>query len=652
MSLKSRLQKNRLSKTSANADIDVDLIEFFEEHKDFDNITIYSHDKIFSEKQGTLTAIEPIFSSEATYRNEIYRIAELYEKVPDFENPCSKISISDDINMEILIYPIVSEGVFTVISRKNKKEEKSVAKSVSNEIFTYLSEGMKQKLNIFVIGSADTDKAGIIRLLLNLCDSNNKIVISDKTNSFNPDNPYCLKVNDFYSYISDISFDNLFVNDTNTKELINIFELIISGYKGFVVSLSLKDKTDILEAIRNKILLSNPNLFDENADFMSGSSIDVILTLGNDNYGNTRILKVSEIFENNSKEYSIKDLFCLNENGEYISVGNRSRFFNKTNSPTSFSEEYFKKEYVHSFRQEDVFDIEEQKQEFTEPEVVSEFEENQEEQTTEMTETEPISDVIEIQSEEIDMPEQSSNEDIAIEPSQKSEFARILDSTEIELQKEKEENSVIEEEVQKAEEPVSKLDKLKSKLKNNKKRKEKAETLHFAEFVQTQEPEFEEKTLNVTETFTTNEIKEVGKQDTNNIINAPINILEPIEAKDEIISEEPASMVIQEESVPIAPKKRRGRKPKNVSTNEGVLASETDDFQMYGIPTPTYEETSDIIEESEESEEENKVNITEEYAEYYNNEEIIEEPELFSEIKDVDVNNEEYDFNDIQDESI
>lgn len=527
MSLRSRLQSKRRSKSTSSAFTNVDLIDFLEENKDIDKLIIYSFDKICTEKNGVAVPSDITFSSEAAYRKEINRIAELYENVPSEENPCSQINISDEINMEIFIPPFISEGIYTVISRKNIQNECGFENSVSSEIYTYLQECIKQKLNIFITGSAEINKTAPMKVLLNLCGDKNKIIISDKSNILQTNKPYCLKINNINSDVNKFEFDNIFANEVSTEELISIFELIISGYNGFIVSMSLKDKTDILEAIRNKILLKSPNLFEENADFMSGSSIDVLLTLGYDNNGNTRITKVSEISDG-TNEYTLKDIFLLNAEEQYVSVGNRSRFFNRTNSPELFSENYLKKEYVHSPKS-------------TEPDASPE------------------------------------NRDKTAET------------------KEKEEKT------------LTKLEKLKNKIKQIKKLK--AEKINFAEAEKTPQTEqrIEETQADKTALKSHSETVEMN------------NFKEDYDSEN--ISEESPQNIIFDENPEY----------ENVSSNEGVLASETDNFQD--------EEQSNVIQPE-------ILNILEN-----NEEEIVEEPELFSEIKDVEINNNDYDF-EIQDESI
>ena len=94
------------------------------------------------------------------------------------------------------------------------------------------------------------------------------------------------------------------------------------------------------------ILIDSPNLFEENADFMSFSSMDVIVSAEKTPEGNTVISKVSEIFKDENG-YSANDIFVFDKSGNHISTGIKSKFTDKIKE--GFSPEYFENSYKHSY---------------------------------------------------------------------------------------------------------------------------------------------------------------------------------------------------------------------------------------------------------------------------------------------------------------
>lgn len=628
MSLKSRIQKNRRSKSSSS-NTDVDLLEFFDSNKELETLHLYSSNDIYEEKNNIMKKSDFSFSSQAVYVEEIQRISELYGSMPSFSNPEATINISDEITMKIFVPPVISEGIYTVIS-KNKELSNSSNIIISNEINLYLKECLKQKLNIFVEGEASINKAIVLEFLSGIL-NNQKTLVYDKNNEIKSKKPCSVKINDFYKNIREIPFDNIFINEADTNELIKIFELIIGGFKGFVVSLSLKNDTDILASLRNMLLLASPNLFEENADFMSTSSVDVIVSIRKNDEGNIVISKISEIFENNNG-HSVKDIFVFDESGSHISTGNRSKFFNKNNSSLVFSSEYFKENYIHSYSETTEEDenisenIEESENKFVLPKETN----NTDEAVSDIISNEKIIDIKEEKTESeniIENTDFSTQSDINLieekTPSNVQETVpEIISNT-----KEEESNINIdnpkEDTVPEIKTPLSKKEKLKKKLKENKKKK-------------TSKTEIPQKTEEIDVTSLIQPQKEPEKQ--------IVEVFESENADEKQYNFENAEIPQTEEII----------EETDDSSNEGALASETDDFQIEAenVPPSTTKITNILDDYEDDYSNENTAEISEDYSQYYVEEEnkTAPDPELFAEIKDVDVNDTE--IFEIEDENI
>lgn len=352
MSLKSRLLKNRELKSLnfAKMSADCDLLAFFREHKEFDVITAYSHDKIYGEKNGSIIKIPLVFSSQETYFAEVEKIARLYDCYIDKKNPQATISTPGNSVINILIPPIVEKEPFISILRKNKQLYSTYfsTKIVSSEMVAYFRDCIAQQANIFIVGDASVDKTSLMNFMVNLSDNNKRNIICGKTEKIIVEKPCSIKLSQgCIKDIGNLNYDNIFYSDAQISDLTQIFQLIISGHNGFVVSMSLKEDVDILTAIRNMLLLSNINLFEENADFMTSTSIDVVICV-NKIQGDFCITKVSEMVKNSQNDYSVKDIFVRNSNGYHVSTGNSSRFFNQENSQR-FLSEFLEEGHKHSY---------------------------------------------------------------------------------------------------------------------------------------------------------------------------------------------------------------------------------------------------------------------------------------------------------------
>ena len=350
MSLKSRLLKNREIKsfTTVQENNSFNLITYFREHKDFDRLFVYSYDKMFAEKNGNIIKILINFPSEQAYLKEIERIIKYFDA--DSKDEDIITIIKDDIIIKIILVPEVANEPYISIERKKDLSYSTYFKSklISSEIAAYFRACLKQKANIFIVGNASVDKSPILNFLLELS-NNNKNLVYGKTENITSRNSCYMEISkNCLKNIYEIPYNNIFCSDIRQKDLITIFQLIVSGYNGFVVSMSMKDNIDIFTAIRNIILLENINLFEENADFLTSSSIDIVVFVNNTNNNDISIVKISEISKNKQNITVLKDIFIKNTNNTYVSTGNPSKFYNTKNTNT-FLQEYLEENHVHSY---------------------------------------------------------------------------------------------------------------------------------------------------------------------------------------------------------------------------------------------------------------------------------------------------------------
>ena len=556
MSLKSRIQQNRISKMIPETNIE--LLDFFNENKDIDVLYVYSPNKIYEEKNGVMQKSSFAYSSYTFYAEEIEKITELYGCILTESSPEATIDISNSVTLEVLVPPAVSDGIYTVIRRKNRNGSSPSKLIISDEINSYLKECLNQKINIFVTGDAYTDKAAVLKLLADMINISSKIIISDKKKEIKFNQPCSVRINNVYENIKKIPFDNVFINDADTNDLIKIFRLIIGGYKGFVVSLSLNDKADILSSVRNMILIDSPNLFDENADFMSFSSMDVIVKTEKTEDGNIVISKISEIFKNINGYFS-DDIFVLDKSGTHISTGLKSKFSDKIKQ--NFPSSYFEKNHVHSYSENNTISI------------------------TDNTEITPVNDYVDSDY-QTDLNEKN-NEPVNQEESE--DVSPVLH--------------------------VSGLDKLKNKLKKN---KNKTENEINAEELTTEEE--------ITSDFTETEQTESETEEENTVIFTETEQTEQ-ETEEE---QETDSSVIREED-------------EDASPDEAVEFTESDDFQTEDNEEQQQQKSEivNILKDYDENTEEQEDDIVEEDVQFVEEEDeeekTVAEPELFSEISEIDV---------------
>lgn len=364
MSLKSRLQKSREAKTFSFTDTNCDLLAYFEAHAELDAVTVYAHDRIFGEKNGVQQKISLSFPTKENYLAEIRKITSLHDVLLNETNPHVVINTQTGAQINICVSPMVTSEPFVSLSRRCGQRNILQNKLISSEIAVYLSECLDKNANIFIAGNASVDKISVMKTIAGLQGENKKLIICENGASMKLNKP-CVATfsKDLLKDFIGFNYDNIFCPETNVDDLVNIFRLIISGCHSFVVSLSVKSGAEILSAVRNMILLSNINLFEENADFLVTSSMDVVLSVDLTENNEVRITKVSEMSKNMKNEIVLKDIFVWNKlENLHISTGNQSKFYNFENSKKfnpKFLEEGYRHDYAEDILKEDddIFEI-------------------------------------------------------------------------------------------------------------------------------------------------------------------------------------------------------------------------------------------------------------------------------------------------------
>jgi len=350
MSLKSRLLKNReLKSLSSIQDCsDIDLTAYFKENRQIDKLYVYAYNKIFAEKNGNTIQIPVNFTTEEAYLNEINRIIQVNDG--DLKEKRIVFNRKNEI-ITILMPPIVKNVPYLTIERKKDITYSDYFddKLISSEIAAYFKEALSRKANIFIVGDADVEKSLVLNFILDLSGENNKNILYDNLGQIFVKR--LCNVNFSQNELENIKYtdyDNIFCSDVCQKDLTQILSLITSGYKGFVVTLSVRENIDIFAALRNLILLDNINLFEENADFLTSSAIDILVFTEKNDREKVCITKVSEVSKTKQKGVVLKDIFVVNSLGTHVSTGNASKFYNQENT-NSYLKEYLEDEHVHSY---------------------------------------------------------------------------------------------------------------------------------------------------------------------------------------------------------------------------------------------------------------------------------------------------------------
>lgn len=373
MSLKNRLlNKNVKIKEDIVSNVipsyNLDILNYFENNPDISSILVYGPHSIYIEKDGVLAESDLSLKDSETLLSTIEKIANQYDRIISSQNPSYNITLSNGIKINAIIPPMIKEGAYLSLRRQPKCSRNFEGiiedRVISNEIILFLNECLNKNLNVFVTGEAQVNKINILNFLANKISQEESIITVESVPQLKLKRDCVLKLmkhkGNFQKTIKkaiNLGHNRIVVSDANISELVSLFEYINSGYSGFLTSFSSKSYEEMIPSLQNLIMLSYPNLIEQNANALISSSIDIVVFIAKTNDGCPRITHVSEIVKNRST-IKLQDIFVWKENkaktnkfnGTHFSSGLKSSYFTENNfSSVGLLEEYFSKEYKHNY---------------------------------------------------------------------------------------------------------------------------------------------------------------------------------------------------------------------------------------------------------------------------------------------------------------
>lgn len=373
MSLKNRLL-NKTQKIKEEAVLpqapsySLDILNYFENNPDLSSILIYGPHSVYVEKDGLLEESDLSLKDSETFLSTIEKIANQYDRIINSQNPSYSITLANGIKINAIVPPLVKEGAYLSLKRQPKcsKNFEGIIedKIISNEILLFLKECLNMKLNIFVTGEASVNKATILNFLANKISKTESIITIESAPQLKLKRDCALSLlkhkGNFQKTIKkaiNLGHNRIVVSDANVSELVSLFEYINTGYSGFLTSFPSKSYEEMIPSLQNLIMLSYPNLTEQNANSLISSSIDVVLFVSKTKDGMNRITHVSEIVKNKGT-IKLQDIFVWKESrsktnkfdGSHFSTGIKPKhLFDNGFYSVSILEEYFNKEYKHNY---------------------------------------------------------------------------------------------------------------------------------------------------------------------------------------------------------------------------------------------------------------------------------------------------------------
>lgn len=372
MSLKSRLLNKSTKAQNVQDDAgydslscNIDILNYFENNPEVSSISIYDPNKIYVEKNGVLAKSEMFLPEENSVKKIIESIANKYDIIINPQNPCFNINLAKGVKINAIVPPMSDKKAFLSIRRIAKPEQninKLIDENVlSNEIVLFLKECLKNRLNIFVTGSAYVSKVNVLNTIANLISLKDSVITIESSPQVKVRNDCLLSLIKYRGFFNKVlkkaiklNHNRIVISDVDTSELLDVFDYINAGYSGFLASFSAKSYEDTVASVQNAITLAHPNFAPQNAASLITSSIDILVYISKMEDGTEKITHIGE-FAKDNEGIKLKDIFVwkslkTRNKGYHYSTGYVSKHFNTEGLyPSGLLEKYFSKDYKHNY---------------------------------------------------------------------------------------------------------------------------------------------------------------------------------------------------------------------------------------------------------------------------------------------------------------
>lgn len=322
MAIKDRLKKN-ITKSSispkagkkARIRSGIDVVDFFEMSRDITGLFIYDNENIFTDRNGVLQKENDLF--DVSVSDLIRVIVTKYENNFVSSGDSYIIETENGTVINIISKPYLHFGSFISFQKKRIYDYSLNTflkdKVLSVEITSFLRDCLVNGQNIFVVGDSTIDKRPILSYLSELVFENLAIIEGIENIYTSTQNSLIfskshLPFKELISKAFSLSHNFIVTQCDDIKELMTIFEYINMGYKHFVASFCANSKDEMINNLKNTIMLNYSKMSEKSINHLINSSVDIVVYVNKSKDGKVRITDVSKLVLNESG-LSFQDIY-------------------------------------------------------------------------------------------------------------------------------------------------------------------------------------------------------------------------------------------------------------------------------------------------------------------------------------------------------
>jgi pilus assembly protein CpaF len=328
-------ERMRIRKEIFNSIRRLDILQDLIDDPAITEIMVNGTNKIFIEKDGTISLWNRHFESEQKLENVVQQMVAQSNRIVNEANPIVDSRLMDGSRVNIVLPPVAMDGAMITIRRFPNTpftmEQLLDFGSITREASLFLKRLVESGYNIFISGGTGSGKTTFLNVLSNFIPQNERIItIEDlaelqihnipnlvrlEVRNANTEGTNEITIRDLIKTALRMRPDRIVVGEVRDAAAFDMLMAFNTGHEGSLSTGHGNSPMDMLSRLESLVLMG--------ADIplmavrkQIASAIDIIVHLGRLRDKSRHVLEITEILDCKDGEFCINPLFSFVENGE------------------------------------------------------------------------------------------------------------------------------------------------------------------------------------------------------------------------------------------------------------------------------------------------------------------------------------------------
>lgn len=328
-------EKQRLVNRIFHSFRGLDILQPLIDDPSITEIMINSHDEIFIERGGEISAFEGQFESREKLEDIIQAVVGKVNRVVNESSPIVDARLQDGSRVNVVLPPIALKGPTMTIRKFPEKpltmDDLIERGALTREAGQFLKHLVIAKYNIFIAGGTGSGKTTFLGALSGFIPPDERIItIEDsaelqiktvpnlvrlETRNANTEGKGEISMRDLIRSSLRMRPNRIIVGEVRGAEALEMLQAMNTGHDGSLSTGHANSSRDMLSRLETMVL-SGANLPVEVVRQQIGSAIDILIHLSRMRDRTRKVTEICEIAGVKSGEYVINPLFTFVEEGE------------------------------------------------------------------------------------------------------------------------------------------------------------------------------------------------------------------------------------------------------------------------------------------------------------------------------------------------